>query len=162
MVIGFAETSRTVSEREFGAGVDGFEVPILAHSLIPSQVSIEVQVRVVNGIGGAIVRDRTTTDPDYDALFGTRFMNRLLEVRVLRDDGVTVDLSSISVRVRNDLRSEDEIECLVLQIEKTDFERTSFTCYNEPPPTNFSCTFTLCIVDDDGGSPIASFTYNRK
>ena len=150
MVIGFAERSLTVSESQAGDGFDSFAVPILAHSQIPSEVQIEVQIRVMSGFGQAIVRETNTMDTDYDALFGSVVMNRLLEIRQLPGDGETVDLATVLINVRNDLRAEDEIECLKLQIEKTDFERTSFTCFNELP-TNYSCIFTLCILDDDGG-----------
>ena len=150
MVIGFAERIKSVSESEAGDGFDSFDVPILAHSQIPSEVQIEVQIRVVSGFGQAIVRETNTMDTDYDALFGSVVMNRLLEIRQLPGDGETVDLATILIKVRNDLRAEDEVECLNLQIEKTDFERTSFTCYNDFP-TDYSCIFTLCIVDDDGG-----------
>lgn len=147
-MIGFAESSRTVSEDFGGPNEDGFVVSVMAHSSTPSEVAINFQVRLVSS-GDIDVRAIDKANGSFDALFGTEFMHRLVEREVLPGDGVTTELPLIRIFVRNDLRSENKFECLALHIERTDIERTNIICEDELP-TDFSCTFTLCIVDDDG------------
>ena len=145
MVIGFIHTSNTVSEAEKGE-VDVFPVQVGVHSMVTSEVPIEVEYRVVN-YDKAIVRSAAESTKGADALFGTRTDGRLTVVDTLQPN--TTRLRDVVIQVINDLQSENERECLRISIETSDVIRTAFECEMGSNRT-YSCSYTLCIIDDDG------------
>ena len=141
--------SRTVSEGD-GGEVDLFDVVVYVQASIETEIEIEMEFRIISG--EAEVRDRN--GDGVDAIFGERDA-RIVLIRTLLPGMTRLPLL---FQVRNDLRAEDPIECVTTKVESGDVERTTFHCDQVPPagvlpvppPTNYSCTFTLCIEDNDG------------
>ena len=145
IIIGFSEIERTVSEADAG-DEDSFEVPVGIHSKVLSEIEFEVAIRVVvYDLATVVARDSSSTR--WDAQFGAAQGNRLVVTTRLKPG--TLYLPDVMILVRNDLQSELEEKCCRISIEKTDFFRTTFDC-EKSPNANYSCDFTLCILDNDG------------
>ncbi|CAI8053959.1 P-selectin [Geodia barretti] len=145
VTIGFTQRSQTVSEASVLPGRDLLHLPgIAAAAQTPATRDYTVVFEHIEFSSTAIVNG-IPVDPGLDALFGLG-SGRPLQYLSLLSLGEAI-ISPPSVAIRNDFVIE-ELECFTIRI----FIEggVPFMCNNEDTASNFSCTHTICIEDDDG------------
>ena len=149
MVIGFTERRRTVSEG-LVPGIDEFPLQIDVATLRVSERLHRMLYRVLSSSTATVVSLDFTDNLDYDARFGVVQADPLeQEDQLLPGINFIVPLSTA---IRNDFVSEVE-ECYSLRIFPIAIPglREVFMCNDDDTnPTNYFCTHTICIQDDDG------------
>ena len=145
VTIGFTQRSQIVSEASVLPGRDLLHLPgIAAAAQTPATRDYTVVFEHIEFSSTAIVNG-IPVDPGLDALFGLG-SGRPLQYLSLLSLGEAI-ISPPSVAIRNDFVIE-ELECFTIRI----FIEggVPFMCNNEDTASNFSCTHTICIEDDDG------------
>ena len=149
MVIGFTERRRTVSEGQV-PGVDEFPLQIAVATLRVSEREHRMLYRVLSSGTARVVSFEFRDNLDYDARFGfvqadpIEQRDRLLP---LRDS-----INPLPTAIRNDFLIEAE-ECYSIKMFPILIPglREVFMCNDDDTnPTNYFCTHTICIQDDDG------------
>ena len=149
MTIGFTSDFKRVSEAE-GVGLDDFSVEVEIKSPIKSEISYDVPVRVQEMRNATIIPD-SERGPlvNYDASFGMRQRMLIQQENVLVSGQTIITLLPT---INSDFNPEDNNECFTLQIDKPDVGgvRAIFECDVEVDGTQYYCSHTICIDDDDG------------
>ena len=149
MIIGFTNRSITVSEGDTQFGLDTFQILIGVHFLRPSEVVHNIIYRHLESASTATVDFETIIG--VDALFGLEDSDPIVVKRPLNpEDTFTEDrrTPSLPVTIINDFILEDE-ECFSIKITTEDVfrHREVFKCDDD---IGYFCTYTVCILDDDG------------
>ena len=149
MVIGFTERRRTVSEGLF-PGVEEFPLQIDVATLRMSEREHRMLYRLLSGATATVVSFAFVGNLDYDARIGS-VQTDPIEIGDFVLPGETV-ISPLPTEIRNDFLIEAE-ECYSLRIFPIVIPglREVFMCNDDDTnPTNYFCTHTICIQDDDG------------
>ena len=147
MVIGFTQRFRTVAESN--PLEEYLLIDIDVASLRSSEREHLVIFRVESG-GTAIVEPfNVTTNPRFDAQFGTRdeYNASIIDQRIIIP-GERELISPLSARIRADFRPELE-ECFTIHLFPDNVSEL-FSC-NEDDSDNYFCETTICIEESDGG-----------
>ena len=149
MIIGFTNRGITVSEGDALPGTDTFKILIGVHFSRPSEVVHNIVFRHLESASTATVEFERMAG--VDALFGTVDSDPIVVQRLLTsEDTFTEDrrTPSLAVTIINDFIPEDE-ECFSITITSEDVfgHREVFKCGDD---MGFFCTYTVCILDDDG------------
>ena len=149
MIIGFTNRSITVAEGDTQFGRDSFQILIGVHFLRPSEVVHNIVFRHSDSASTATVEFERMAG--VDALFGVVYGHPIVEERSLNpEDTFTEDRRTppLSVTIINDFIPEVE-ECFSITITSEDVfgHRKMFKCDDD---TGYFCTYTVCILDDDG------------
>ena len=156
VTIGFTQRSQTVSEASVLSGQHLLHLPDIVTAAAQSPVTRDYTIvfEHIEFGSAAIVESGISVHPGFDALFGTRFGGRLQVTRLLRS-GET-QIAPLSVSLRNDFVPE-EVECFAIRIFISG--GTQFMCNNEDTASNFFCTHTICIEDDEGDKINLSYLF---
>ena len=149
MIIGFTNRGITVSEGDAQFGRDSFQILIGVHFSRPSEVVHNIVFLHLDSASTATVEFERMAG--VDALFGTEagdpivVLWRLNPEDTFEEDRRTPPLPAIII---NDFIFEDE-ECFSIKITTEDVfgHREVFKCDDD---TGYFCTYTVCILDDDG------------
>ena len=149
MIIGFTNRGITASEGDALPGTNTFPILIGVHFLRPSEVVHNIVYRHLESTSTATVEFERMAG--VDALFGTVDGDPIVVERSLNpEDTFTEDrrTPSLAVTIINDFILEDE-ECFSIKITTTNVfgHREVFKCDDD---MGFFCTYTVCILDDDG------------
>ena len=150
MVIGFTERRRTVSEG-LVPGVDEFPLAIDIATLRVSEREHRMLYRVLSSGTARVVSFDFFDNFDYDARFGAVQADPLEQEDQLLPGRSLID-QPLSTAIRNDFRIEAE-ECYSIRIFPILIPglREVFMCNDDDTnPTNYFCTHTICIQNDDG------------
>ena len=146
MIIGFTNRGITVSEGDTSPGRDSFQILIGVHFSRPSEVVHNIIYRHLESASTATVEFERMAG--VDALFGTEAGDPIVVQRPLNPEDTFTDdrrTPSLPVEIINDFTPEDE-ECFSITI--TIFgHREVFKCNDD---IGYFCTYTVCILDDDG------------
>ena len=146
MVIGFTQRRQTVSEN---GPVSSFLLDIDVAILRPSEQEYGMIYRLISS-GTATVAAFDSLLRWTDAFFGSQKEDSIEQYNIIYP-GETV-INSLVTMIVDDFIPEEE-ECYTIQITQVDIPgslRNQFTCTNDLVNSNFSCTHTICIEDDDG------------
>ena len=149
MIIGFTNRDITVSEGDTQFGTDTFPILIGVHFSRPSEVVHNIIYRHLESASTATVEFERMAG--VDALFGTEDGDPIVVQRSLNpedtfeEDRRTPPLPAIII---NDFTLEDE-ECFPIKVTTEDVfgHREVFKCDDD---IGYFCTYTVCILDDDG------------
>ena len=149
MIIGFTNRGITVSEGDALPGTDTFQILIGVHFSRPSEVVHNIVFRHLESASTATVGFERM--PGVDALFGVVYGDPIVVLRRLNpEDTFEEDRRTppLSVTITNDFTLEDE-ECFPIKVTTEDVfgHREVFKCDDD---IGYFCTYTVCILDDDG------------
>ena len=149
MIIGFTNRSTIVFENDTDFGRYSFQILIGVHFSRPSEVVHNIVFRLLESASTATVEFERMAG--VDALFGTVDGDPIVVKRPLNpEDTFTEDrrTPSLPVTIINDFIFEDE-ECFSIKITTEDVfgHREVFKCDDD---IGYFCTYTVCILDDDG------------
>ena len=149
MIIGFTNRGITVAEGDAPPGSGFFQILIGVHFLRPSEVVHNIVFRHLESASTATVEFERMAG--VDALFGLEDSDPIVVKRPLTsEDTFTEDrrTPSLPVTIINDFIFEDE-ECFSIKITTEDVfgHREVFKCGDD---IGYFCTYTVCILDDDG------------
>ena len=154
MVIGFTQRIQTVSENDVGP-VSSFLLDIDVAILRPSEQEYEIIYRLISS-GTATVAAFDSFLRWTDAFFGSQNGDSIKQYNIIYP-GETV-INSLVTMIVDDFIPEEE-ECYTIRITQDDISgslRNQFTCTNDLVNSNFFCTHTICIEDDDGKNVLIS------
>ena len=143
--IGFTQRTQTVPE-DNGVGLDIrlLQIPVTASSIATREY--EISFKLLSS-STAIVDPFAVTNINFDALFGSRDNagDPLQEIHLL--NAGQNQIPSLRVSIRNDFAIEEE-ECFTISV--SNVGPAPFACNDAATATNYFCSHTICIEDNDG------------
>ena len=152
MTIGFTEKSRTISEFQRYYELEDFHIGLESERISERPYTVTLQIYDSNNVHIAAIEERNISM--FDALFGERLVagDPLQEIVQLP---AGEDSIAVIIFIVDDLIAEGE-ECFSISINNIEDD---FRCNDGQDATNYFCTQTICIYDDDGMLARASYNY---
>ena len=151
MTIGFTSNFTRISEaRGSLTGEEEFPIELLITSPITSEIEYSVPVRVQEMRNATIIAaNELGIISPFDAAFGARREGVIQRLTSLVSGQMRITLLPT---ISNDFNPEDDNKCFTLQIDKPDVGgvRAIFECDAVVNDTQYYCSHTICIDDDDG------------
>ena len=150
-VIGFTQRNQTISESDHEFQNDSMEfiisVPIMTTETF--EIVRSITCRYQKSTSNAVVVNHPGFDKYYDVIFGVFALedtNGLLEEWLLLQPGE--NFTEMQVTIRDDLLPESQ-ECFTIVIMTVVYGVELFTCNDSEDATNYFCSHTICIDDND-------------
>ena len=165
MIIGFTSHLQRVSEAQALEDKDNFLHTVDISSPAPSEISYIVLIRLQESRNAQVIAISALPFLTWDAAFGYNFIEDgyLTEPEEVNTLFAGLTRISLAVMINNDVTPEDDNECFTLQIVTRDEDRSRAIpeCDAVVNGTQYYCSHTICIDDDDGEYNPQSYFHNH-